>query len=105
MATWKEIAFVGDVATLSSAAPSAIGSVASAGVGTSASRSDHVHILGTAIVGSENLKTLTANMNFGGYQATEMSIMQSANPPTTPKVGMIYQDSDDGKLYICTSAP
>jgi len=122
--TWKEIAFLEDVATLSNGTPASVGTTASAGTGTAAAREDHVHDLGvgcidasdlfasgvvdsTAIgtdaVGSEHIKTLTANLDFGGYEATDMVVMQSAEEQTTPVVGKLWQDTDDQKLYICTA--
>jgi len=92
---WKEIAYKDDVATLSDSTPTAIdGGEASAGVGTAASRYDHKHALGP----------LTADLDFAGHQAKDMVVMQSSSQPSTPVVGMLWMDSEDQKLYVCTSA-
>jgi hypothetical protein len=45
MATWKKLAYLDEVATLSDTAPVAVGTTASAGTATAASRQDHVHVL------------------------------------------------------------
>ena len=112
--TWKEFAMVGDVAALSDAAPASVGTVAAAGVGTAASRDDHVHDLGADcidsgdliaddVIGSEHIEQLSAALDFGGQAATDMCVMRSSSAPTAV-LGKIYQDSDDGKVYICTVA-
>ena len=123
--TWKELAYKDDVAVLTSDAPADIGTTAAVGNGTTAARSNHVHDLGADCVdnsdkiaddvigaehikddavGSEHIEQLSAALDFGGQQATDMVVMQSSNAPATAVVGKIYQDSDDQKLYICTSA-
>jgi len=164
MATWKEIAYVDNVATLSDLTPQSVGTSAAAGTGTDASRDDHVHDLGTGCidasalfaagvvdttalgadavdgtkiaddaidsehytdgsidtthlaadvvdatkiaddaVGSEHIEALSAALDFAGQQATDMVVMQSSAAPGTPVVGKLWHDSDDQKLYICTS--
>jgi hypothetical protein len=50
VATWKKLAYVDEVATLSDQLAHDIGTTASAGVATDASRHDHVHILGDGAV-------------------------------------------------------
>lgn len=121
--TWKQIAFVDDVATLSDTSPSDIGTSAAAGNGTAAARYNHVHALGSGTVDgstielnagalrikdggvtSAKLASWSANRNCAGYQAVDLVIYQKSTAPDTPVVGKIYQDSDDQKLYICTSA-
>lgn len=112
---WKEIAYLSDVAALTSDAPADIGTTAAAGNGTTAARSNHVHDLGADcidnadkiaddVIGSEHIEQLSAALDFGGQIATDMVIMQSSAAPATPVVGKIYQDIEDQKLYICTSA-
>lgn len=55
MATWKKLAFIDDVANLSDATPQSVGTTASAGTGTAASRDDHVHDLGVGCIDASNL--------------------------------------------------
>jgi hypothetical protein len=50
VATWKKLAFTDEVATLSDQTAHDIGTTASAGVATDASRHDHVHRLGNGAV-------------------------------------------------------
>jgi hypothetical protein len=50
MATWKKLAYLDEVATLSDVTPQAVGTTASAGTGIAASREDHVHVLGDGAV-------------------------------------------------------
>jgi len=50
VATWKKIAFLDEVATLSYEVAHDVGTTASAGVATDASRHDHVHRLGNGAV-------------------------------------------------------
>jgi len=121
--TWKEIAYKDDVATLSDTAPSDIGTSAAAGNGTAAARYNHVHALGSGTVDgstvelnsgairikdggvtSAKLASWSANRNCAGYQALDLVVHQSSSAPETPVVGKLWQDSDDQKLYICTSA-
>lgn len=112
--TWKQFAFADEVANLSDSSPASVGTAASAGVGTAASRDDHVHDLGADcidssdliaddVIGSEHIKQLSAALDFGGQAATDMCIHRASSAPTAV-VGKIYQDSDDGKVYICTAA-
>ena len=123
--TWKEIAYAGDVAALTSDAPADIGTTAAAGNGTTAARSNHVHDLGADCVdnsdkiaddvigaehvkddaiGSEHIEALSAALDFAGQIATDMVVMQSSAAPAVAVVGKIYQDIEDQKFYICTSA-
>ena len=130
---WKEIAFVQDVALLSAQTAHDIGTTAAAGVATDASKHDHVHVLGAACVdnstiantagvlsikadgigaaqiaddavGSEHIEALSAALDFAGYQSLDMVIHQKSTASTTPVVGKLWHDSDDQKLYICTSS-
>jgi len=48
--TWKTLVYLADVAALSDSSPAEVTNDAIAGVGTDASRDDHVHIIGTNAV-------------------------------------------------------
>lgn len=63
MAGWKKLAYVDEVAILSSDTPEDIGTVASAGTGTEASKDDHVHQLGTGVVDDATLAIAAAVMD------------------------------------------
>jgi hypothetical protein len=134
MVTWKEIAFKDDVASLSDQAAHAIGTEASAGVGTDASRHDHVHILGSGTVdgtsieltlnklnvvadgitaakiaddavGSEHIEALSANLDFAGQVAQDMVVHQATiGSPPAAVLGKWFQDSSSKKWYVCTDA-
>jgi len=130
---WKELAYKDDVSTLSSDAAHDIGTTASAGAATDASRHDHVHVLGSGTVdnstiavalgvlsvkadgigadqiaddavGSEHIEALSAALDFAGYQAVDMVLHTSNDAPTTPVVGKVWYEGDTTKTYICTSA-
>ena len=114
--TWKEIAYKDDVAALTSTAtPESVGTAAAIGDDSEAARADHVHDLGADcidsgdliaddVIGSEHIEQLSAALDFGGQQAQDMVVHQSASAPATPVVGKLWQDTDDQKFYICTSA-
>ena len=92
--TWKEFAFKAEVASLSASTPAPCdGTAASAGSGTAASKDDHIHALGP----------LAANLDCNQKQMTDMCLHRSASAPSPAVVGQIYQDSDDGKVYVCTA--
>ncbi len=55
MATWKKLAYADEVATLSDSNPSDIGTAASPGVASDASRHDHVHKIGTGAINSSGM--------------------------------------------------
>jgi hypothetical protein len=38
----------------------------------------------------------------GGGASGPTTVQISATPPTTPVIGQVYYDSDDGNIYICT---
>jgi hypothetical protein len=78
VATWKKLAFTDEVATLSDALAHDIGTTASAGVATDASRHDHVHIIGDGAVNTaaklatdvvETLKIKDLNVTTGKLAA------------------------------------
>jgi len=121
--TWKQIAFLDDVASLTSDAPADTAASAAAGNGTTAARSNHVHAIDSGSVDgstielnsgalrvkdagitSAKLASLSANRECAGYQLLNAVVHQSSSAPATPVVGKLWQDSDDQKLYICTSA-
>jgi hypothetical protein len=115
--TWKKLAFSDEVAALSDSDPADIGTASAEGVGTAASRDDHVHKLGNGsvnaaaiiandVVGSEHIETLSAALDFGKNQATAMALDNQVANPATPVVGQIYFHTGAGELhpYICTVA-
>jgi len=132
--TWKQLAFAADVALLSTETAHDIGTSASAGSASDASKHDHVHIVGTGAINSAGMfaagvvdatalasnavttaKILNSNvtvakiaidaaLDFGGFQGTNFIIEQSAAAPAVPVVGKIYQATGDQKFYICTIA-
>lgn len=133
MVTWKQLAYVDEVAALSTETAHDIGTTAGAGSAGDASKHDHVHALGAACVdnatiantagvlsvkadgigaaqiaddavGSEHIEALSAALDFNGQIATSLVIMQSSEAPAVPVVGKIYQDAEDQKTYICTVA-
>ena len=117
VATWKKLAFADEVAALSDDDPVDIGTSAAEGVGTTASRADHVHKLGSDcvnsgdlvaddVIGSEHIKALSAPLDFAKQQATAMALDNQSSNPTTPVVGQIYFHTGAGELhpYICTVA-
>lgn len=53
--TWKKLAYLDEVATLSDVTPESVGTAGAAGTGTAASREDHVHDLGTGCIDASNL--------------------------------------------------
>lgn len=55
MATWKKLAFSDEVAALSDEVAHDIGTAASAGVATDASRHDHVHVIGTGAINAAGM--------------------------------------------------
>lgn len=60
---WKKLAYADEVATLSTNTPQDVGTVASAGTGTDASKDDHVHQLGTGVVDDATLAIAAAVMD------------------------------------------
>lgn len=113
--TWKALAYAADVASLSDSSPVSVGTAVAAGSGASASRYDHVHDLGADcidsgdlvaddVIGSEHIEQLSAALDFGGQQATDMVLDNQASNPSTPVVGKIYYNTGDSNAYICTSA-
>lgn len=122
--TWKKLAYETDVATLSDTTPQSVGTAGAAGTGTDASRDDHVHDLGAdsidsglliaddvidsehyaaASIDSEHLATLTADRNFGGFEATDMCLHNSATDPATPVLGKIYFKTGTLDCWVCTA--
>jgi hypothetical protein len=134
MATWKKLAYFDEVATLSDADPSAIGTTASPGTATDASRHDHVHVLAdgavntaaklatdvvetakikdanvtTAKIADSNVTTgkisIDANLNMNKKELTAAALDNQAADPTTPVLGQIYLKTGDTHPYVCTAA-
>jgi hypothetical protein len=110
--TWTKVA-QGAVALLSDNDPADVGTVAAEGVGTAASRDDHVHILGENCVGatniaddavgSEHIETLDAALDCGKQQLQNLVIHKSSTPPSPAALGQLYYDTDDNQLYVCTA--
>jgi hypothetical protein len=92
-ATVKTVAYVDEVATLSNDDPAAIGTTAAEGVGTTASRDDHVHVLGAGCVDDATLDNAAGVLSF-------KAIPIVAPGPTDLVAGMAYLDS--GVLKVVT---
>ena len=124
VATWKKLAFTDEVATLSAEVAHDIGTTASAGVATDASRHDHVHRLGNGAVdvaavlaadvvdgtkiaddavGSEHIEPLSAKLECNGQQLENAVLENNAADPTTPVLGKIYVKTGDTHPYVCTA--
>jgi hypothetical protein len=124
VATWKKLAFTDEVATLSAEVAHDIGTTASAGVATDASRHDHVHRLGNGAVdvaavlaadvvdgtkiaddavGSEHIEPLSAKLECNGQQLENAVLENNAADPTTPVLGKIYFKTGDTHAYLCTA--
>lgn len=82
----------GDVAIRATdgASAAAYWNFASDGKLTLPSGGDIVNNVGTSVLG-------------GGGSSGPTTVEISATPPTTPVVGQVYYDSDDGNIYICTA--
>ena len=63
MAGWKKLAYVDEVAILSADTPEDIATAAAAGTDTTASKDDHVHQLGAAVVDDTTLAIAAAVMD------------------------------------------
>jgi hypothetical protein len=124
VATWKKLAFYDEVAIISSEVAHDVGTTASAGVATDASRHDHVHRLGNGAVdvaavlaadvvdgtkiaddavGSEHIEPLSAKLEVNGQQLENAVLENNAADPTTPVLGKIYFKTGDLHPYICTA--
>lgn len=84
-ATVKELAYKDEVATLSDDHPADTAATAAEGVGTTASRDDHVHALGSGSVDGATIK-LTA-----GVLSVERVPVVAPGPTELVK-GMVYMD-------------
>lgn len=60
---WKKLAYADECATLSAETPQDVGTSASAGTGTDASKDDHVHQLGSGVVDDATLAIAAAIMD------------------------------------------
>jgi hypothetical protein len=117
VATWKKLAFFDEVAALSDADPADIGTTAAEGVGTTASRADHVHrlangavdsadVIADDVVGSEHIEALSDDLDFAKNEAKAMALENATEDPAAPVLGQIYFHAGAGELhpYICTVA-
>ena len=112
--TWIVLA-QGSPAILSDDHPADIGTTAAEGVGLTASRDDHVHILGADCVdgthvaddaiGSEHIEALSAALDCGQQQLTNVVLHKSATDPTTPVVGQVYYNTGDNQIYLRIAVP
>lgn len=133
MATWKKLAYVDEVATLSDVNPSDIGTTAAPGTASDASRHDHVHKIGTGAINASSLFTagvvdatalgsnavttakitdanvttvkmsIDQNLNVNKKQLTAAALDNQSTDPTTPVLGQIYFKTGDTHPYICTA--
>lgn len=121
--TWKKLAYLDEVATLSDEDPHDIGVTATEGVATDAARHDHIHRLangavdvaavlaadvvdGTKItddaIGSEHIEPLSAKLEVNGQQLENAVLENGAADPATPVLGKIYFKTGDLHPYVCT---
>ncbi|MEM3463619.1 MAG: hypothetical protein QXL91_02025 [Candidatus Bathyarchaeia archaeon] len=127
---FRELAFKDEVATLSDNLPSDIGTSASAGTGTSASRYDHVHKIGAGAINNSNMfaagvvnetalaagavstakiqdgavtpakMNINANLNFNENEAVALALENLSTAPSTTKAGRIYFDTSTGRVKV-----
>ena len=121
---WKKVLLEGDAAVLSDADPVNVDfNAAAEGTATEASRQDHKHDLpdattgdlvpvdGTAeAVGTSNtvsrgdhrhaLGPLVADLDFAKNNAIGLALENQSTAPSSPAVGQIYFDTDDGHPYV-----
>jgi len=89
--SWRELAFLDEVAALTDVTPEPVdGTSEAVGTGTAASREDHVHALGP----------LVAALDFAKQQATNLVIEQQSAAPGSPTQGQIYYDTDDDAILV-----
>jgi len=120
--TWKKLAYLDEVATLSDETAHDIGTTATAGIATDAARHDHVHRLGngsvdaaailasnvveTAKIKDANVTTaklnIDANLNMNKKELTAAALDNQATDPATPVLGQLYFKTGDTHPYICT---
>lgn len=127
MAAWKQILLSGDAALLESASAAVVvTTVATAGIGSTASRWDHAHTIDNDIVtgamildksiAATNIATGTITANeiedaaVGASEIASLATMvELSQIQLTPKAdgegtveGTLFYDSDDNHLYIYT---
>ena len=104
--TWKTLAFYDDVATLSDNAPADVSNAAAVGVGTQASRDDHVHKLGANVPDGA-----TVEVNAGVLKVSDDSLgvakmgadLCTANVGIKQVAGAFQIDYDDDTLGIVSN--
>src|SRR3989304_4819496 len=113
---WIELSRgVGDVATLSANAPADVGTAASAGAGTAASKDDHVHDTATGFIDNANKFASgvvdAAAIASNAVQASEIDetatdiafsqiILTAKTSGTGTTAGTVHYDSDDSHPYV-----
>ena len=113
---WIELSRgVGDVATLSASAPADVGTAASAGSGTAASKDDHVHDTATGFIDNANKFASgvvdAAAIASNAVQASEIDetatdiafsqiILTAKTSGAGTTAGTVYYDSDDSHPYV-----
>jgi len=116
---WKKILLTGDAAELEGAEnPAAVGTTASPGTGATASKYDHVHVLGAGCINNANLfaagvvDAAAIGANAVGNSeinntATDIAFAQIILTPaaagTGTTEGTLFYDSDDDHLYVYQS--
>lgn len=83
-ATVKSIAYADEVAALTSSAPEDIGTTAAVGDGTAAARDDHVHEIGSGVVGT-TLNLASGVINFEKVPTTAPAAEELVK-------GMVYME-------------
>jgi len=116
-AGFKKILITGDAAELSTEVAHAVGTTASAGVATDASKHDHVHVLGAGCINAANLfgtgvvdaAAIASNAVAASEideTATDIAFAQIVLTPAAAGTGTVegtmYYDSDDDHLYVYT---
>ena len=97
-AGFKKILLSGDAAELSDDNPADVANAASAGVGTTASRDDHVHAIAADAVGADEIDSTDT-----GITMAQLIFTPAANG-TGEVEGTVFYDSDDDHLYVYTGA-
>jgi hypothetical protein len=107
---WVKLA-QGNAAILSNIPPVAVvTTTADKGTGVTASRHDHIHVVGADAVtgakiaddavGSEHIETLSAPLDVGQQQLQNVVLHKSATDPGTPAVGQVYYNTAENQIYL-----
>jgi len=99
--SWRKIAYLDEVATLSNAAPQDVKKqTASAGTGTAASRDDHKHNLDLSASPLNELADPTGEVEFAKQALRNPVIDPQATAPSTPVDGQVYYNTADDHPYV-----